>query len=66
MNFTERKRKIDYLLELINKNKCITPDQVAQKFGCSARTVKRMIAILREEGHNIKFCKISSKYVNIN
>ena len=62
MRFIERKQKIEYLLEIIKKGRCISLEQVALKFECSSRTIKRMIAELREEGYEIKYCRVQRKY----
>lgn len=62
MNFLERKEKLEYLLELIDKDRCFSLQQISQKFGCSQRTVKRMISLLRDQGHNIKYSKTLKKF----
>lgn len=62
MKFLERKQKMEYLLEMIEKGRCISLSQIADKFEVSRRTVKRMIAELREEGHYIKYCKFQKKF----
>jgi len=62
MTFTERKRKQEYLLELIKKGRCFSLEQTANLFECSKRTVKRMIAELREEDNNIKYSRINIKF----
>jgi DNA invertase Pin-like site-specific DNA recombinase len=43
MNFLERKKRLDYLLERIEKGQCISTNQMAQKFNCTKRTIKRVI-----------------------
>lgn len=62
MKYLERKQKIEYLLEMIEKNRCISLKQIAEKYECSERTVGRMIAVLREEGHEIIYCKWTKTY----
>tara|TARA_B110000908_G_C10098165_1_gene377288 strand:- start:190 stop:402 length:213 start_codon:yes stop_codon:yes gene_type:complete len=62
MRYLERKQKMEYLLEMIEKNRCISLKQIADKYGCSERTVGRMIAHLKEEGNAITYCKMSKKY----
>jgi predicted DNA-binding transcriptional regulator YafY len=62
MNFIERKKRLDYLLEMIEKGQCISTNQLAVKFDCSTRTVERMINELRNEGIKIKYCSTSKKY----
>lgn len=55
MKFIERKQKMDYLLELIEKGRCISLEQVASKFECSKSTIKRLLSDLRQDGHNIEY-----------
>lgn len=62
MRFIERKKKLEYLLEMIEKERCTSLSQIADKFEISKRTVKRMIAELREEGYVIKYCRLSGKF----
>lgn len=62
MRFIERKQKIEYLLEMIEKGRCISLQQISEKFECSTRTAKRFIADLREEGHEIKYSKKLKKF----
>ena len=52
----------EYLLELIMKGRCISLEQTAKSFQCSKRTIKRMIAELREEGKNIKYSRSNMKF----
>ena len=62
MNFIERKKRLDYLLEMLQKGRCISSHQMAQKFNCSSRTIERMLSLLRNEGYSIKYCKEMNKY----
>ncbi|MCB9211816.1 MAG: hypothetical protein H6609_20835 [Ignavibacteriales bacterium] len=62
MNFRERKQRLDYLLEMIEKGQCISLTQVAEKFNCCSKTVERMIFKLRKNGYNIKYCRKLEKY----
>lgn len=62
MKFTERKQKLEYLLVMIEKGRCISLQQVAEKYGCSKRTIRRMIIELKEEGHAIRYCKTTQKF----
>jgi len=66
MKFLERKEKNNYLLEMIEKDRCISLKQVADKFGCSKRTVKRMLSELKDEGHNIKYCNAIKRFLKEN
>jgi biotin operon repressor len=62
MNYNERKKRLGYLLELIEKGQCISTNQMAQKFNCSKRTVKRLIDELRIEGYDIQYCTSIKKF----
>lgn len=62
MKYTERKKKLEYLLEKIQKGRCLSLGDIAYRFNVSRRTVKRMIAELREEGHFIVYCKSSKRF----
>jgi len=62
MRFIERKEKLEYLLEMIEKGRCLSISQISDKFGVSKRTAKRMISYLREEGYEILYCKVTSKF----
>ena len=65
MRFIERKEKLEYLLEMIQKGRCLSISQISDKFGVSKRTAKRMISYLREEGYEILYCRVNSKfYIN--
>jgi biotin operon repressor len=62
MKFTERKQKLEYLLIMIEKGRCISLQQVSEKYGCSKRTIRRMMVELKEEGHAICYCKTTQKF----
>lgn len=62
MTYSERKEKEKYLLYLIQHNRLISLENLADDFNCSIRTVKRMIANLRQEGYDIIYCRIEFKY----
>lgn len=66
MNFIERKKRLEYLLEMIEKGQCISTNQLADKFNCSTRTIERMLAELRDDGIKIKYCKVSKKHIILN
>lgn len=63
MNFIEKTKRMEYLLEMIEKDRCISLEQVANKFECSKRTVQRLIELLKDDGHKIKYCKKSRKFL---
>ena len=66
MKFIERKQKMEYLLEMIEKDRCISLKQIADKYECSERTVRRMITELKEEGHEINYSRASRKFCKEN
>ncbi len=61
MTFAERKRQLEYLLEMVQKGRCISVQQVAEKFDCSRRTANRMFEELRDDGHDLIYCKQTKK-----
>ncbi len=63
MTYKEHKQKADYLLEMIQKGRCYSLEQVAKKFACSKRTIKRMLTELREEGNEIYYCQNTQKFL---
>lgn len=63
MTYTERRKKEKYLLYLIENKRLSRLEQVAEKFECSKKTVKRMIHDLREEGHEIFYCRKTATYL---
>ena len=62
MDYIQKKERLDYQLELIKKERCNTIKDIALKFDISQRTAKRMIANLRDIGHQISYSKFSNKY----
>jgi len=62
MNYKEKKAKIEYLLYLIERERLKNTSEIAKKFGCSRRTIERMINLLREDGYDIKYSRITCKY----
>jgi len=62
MTFNEHKNNIDYLLYLLEHNRLCSLDCIAEKFGCSKKTIRRMLNDLRTEGHIIKYDHLNKKY----
>ena len=62
MDYRSYEKRLEYILELIDKNRFRSLEAVAKNFGCSSRTVKRMLAHLRENGHGIKYDRLEKKY----
>lgn len=63
MTYAERKEKEKHLLYLIEHNRLHCLKKMASDYDCSKRTIKRMLANLREEGYNIVYSRVSNKYV---
>jgi DeoR/GlpR family transcriptional regulator of sugar metabolism len=62
MDYRSYEKRLEYLLELIEKNRLRSLDNAAKNFGCSTRTVKRMLAHLRENGHDLQYSRLEKKY----
>ena len=62
MDYIQKKERLDYLLELLKKERCNTIKDIAQKFNISQRTAKRMIETLRAMGYQITYSNFSHKY----
>ncbi len=55
--------RTNYLLEMCIKGRFISLRQAAEKFGCSTRTIDRMLARLRREGHDIQYDRGLRKFI---
>ncbi len=62
MDYRSYEKRLEYLLELIEKNRLRSIENVAANFSCSTRTVKRMLTHLRENGHDIQYDRLGKKY----
>lgn len=62
MDYRSYEKRLEYILELIEKNRFRSLEIVAENFDCSTRTVKRMISHLRENGHDIQYDRLEKKY----
>ncbi len=62
MTYVEKRKKEKYLLYLIENKRLSRLEQVAEKFDCSKKTVKRMINDLREQGYDIVYCRKTATY----
>jgi len=62
LTYAERKEKEKYLLYLIKHNRLTSIEKVANDFGCSTRTIKRMLCDLKNEGHKIVYCYNTKRY----
>jgi biotin operon repressor len=63
MNYIDYHSKITYLKENIQKGIICSLEEVAIKFKCSERTVKRMLSKLREQGFNVQYCRKLNKFL---
>jgi len=62
MDFRSYEKRLDYILELITKNRFRSIADVAARFSCSTRTIKRMLNHLRDQGHDIRYDRLQKKY----
>jgi DeoR/GlpR family transcriptional regulator of sugar metabolism len=62
MDYRSYEKRLEYILEMITKNRFRSSEDAAAKFGCSTRTVKRMLNHLRDQGHDIRFDRLQKKY----
>jgi DeoR/GlpR family transcriptional regulator of sugar metabolism len=62
MDYRSYEKRLEYILELIGKNRFRTVEDAAVRFSCSTRTVKRMINHLRDRGHHIRYDRLQKKY----
>ncbi|MBD1385883.1 HTH domain-containing protein [Mucilaginibacter rigui] len=62
MDYRTYEQRLAYILEQIKKNRFRSLEVTADRFSCSVRTVKRMIAHLRDQGHEITYDRLQKKY----
>jgi DeoR/GlpR family transcriptional regulator of sugar metabolism len=62
MDFLSYEKRLDYILDLIQKNRLRSLQALADKFDCSTRTIKRMLNHLRNKGHDIQYDRLQKKY----
>jgi len=62
MDYQTYTENLNYLLEMVEKGRMTSLQQAADKFECSKSTVKRMLKTLREQGHEVYYCKKHQKY----
>lgn len=55
-------KRLDYLVELIEKGCISTPKQISERFNCCDKTARNMINTLRDKGFEIEYCKCCKKY----
>lgn len=66
MKFTDKKHKLDYLLQLIKSEHTGTPDQLAERIYVSRRTLFRYFEDLNDMGLSISYCYKRGTYYLIN
>ncbi len=62
MNYLTYYKRLEYLLELIEKGKLSSPHDLTERFECTERTIRKMICDLRNDGHQIKYSRKCFKY----
>ena len=62
MNYLTYSSRLEHVLECIRRGGLMSPHQLAEKFNCSEKTVRRMINYLRMIGYEIDYCRKSKKY----
>ena len=62
MSYNEFIKKLDLLTELIEKECTGTALECAKKLNCSRRTFFNYLEILKEQGHDISFCRIRNTF----
>jgi len=63
MDYRSYEKRLEYILELIRKNRFRSLEATAKRFECSTRTMKRMIAHLRDQGNLIAYDRLQKKYI---
>lgn len=54
-DFITYQERLDYIVQLAERSRTGTPENLATKLGVSKRTIKRMVYVLREKGIPIKY-----------
>jgi biotin operon repressor len=62
MDYRSYEKRLEYVLELIIKNRFRSLEHIALRFGCSTRSVKRMLNHLRDKGYPIRYNRQQKKY----
>jgi predicted DNA-binding transcriptional regulator YafY len=63
MSYEEKERKLNRLIEWLNKGRAGSPEALAESFDLSERTIRRWIDDLRKyENMNIVYCRKTKKY----
>jgi predicted DNA-binding transcriptional regulator YafY len=62
MDYLSYSLRLENILEGIKKGNIDSPHQLADKYSCSEKTIRRMINHLRARGHDIEYCRRTRKY----
>lgn len=62
MDYLTYSKRLAHLIDLIRKDRLASPQQLAGTYGCSEKTIRRMINLLRVDGYEIEYCKKNKKY----
>jgi predicted DNA-binding transcriptional regulator YafY len=62
MDYRSYEKRLDYIVELLEKGRFGHLEAAAKRFSVSTRTVKRMLVHLRERGHDIRYDRKKKKY----
>ncbi|QJD95970.1 DeoR family transcriptional regulator [Mucilaginibacter robiniae] len=62
MDYRSYEKRLGYILELIQKGRFRSVEAAARRFGCSGRTIKRMLNHLRDQGHDVQYDRQQKKY----
>jgi DeoR/GlpR family transcriptional regulator of sugar metabolism len=63
MDYLTYSSRLDHILEMIRKGSVSSPNQIAEKYNCSEKTVRRMINYLRYKGNAIDYCRKTNRYI---
>ncbi len=62
MDYRTYSKRIEYLRDLIERERLSSPSRLVEKFDCSERTIRKMINDLRRDGLKINYSKNRMKY----
>ncbi|RYF25075.1 MAG: HTH domain-containing protein [Flavobacteriales bacterium] len=65
MSIIKRRQKLQKLLYLLQHKQLHTAAIAARQLGCHPSTVVKLLALLRKEGHQIKYDKSLKRYVSL-
>ena len=63
MDYSHKAERLDNLLDCIKKGRAKNPSQLALLFGCTEKTIRNCVNLLRRKGHIIRWCKTEKTYV---